>query len=133
MAGFVPCEIIYSFQPNVIKLSNIKKHFIVAQASCLCEIQAGCLYHHVDCATPTGLKQAASLFTHRSRSGLRLSHPDGVSLSCPVRGDTIVAYCVSGGKAIASRYQAPEGRHKQQSISDYLSRISHIPFHSVPG
>jgi len=34
-------------QPNVIKLSNIKKHFIVAQASCLCEIQAGCLYHHV--------------------------------------------------------------------------------------
>ena len=34
-------------QLNVIKLSNIKKHFIVAQASCLCEIQAGCLYHHV--------------------------------------------------------------------------------------
>ncbi|MBF8276196.1 MAG: hypothetical protein HW390_1269 [Candidatus Brocadiaceae bacterium] len=72
------------------------------------------------CAAPTGLKQQVSLFTHRSRSGLLLLHPDGVSLSYPVRGNTIVAHCVSGGKTIARRYQAPEGRHKPQNIQIFF-------------
>ena len=65
---------------------------------------------------PYGAKIIGILFTHRSRSGLRLLHPEGVSLSCPVRGNTIVAHCVSGGKAIVRHYQAPAGRHMYQSI-----------------
>jgi len=102
-----------------------------------------CYTAYPGCAAPTGLKQLGFLLTHRLRSGLLLLHPDGVSLSCPVRGNTtmsipahqppvkvslscpvrgntIVAHCVSGGKAIARRYQAPEGRHKHQNIQTIL-------------
>ncbi|HJW87474.1 MAG TPA: hypothetical protein VJ440_12650 [Candidatus Brocadiaceae bacterium] len=35
----------------------------------------------------------------------------GMRETCPVRGNTIVAHCVSG-------YQAPEGRHKYLNTND---------------
>jgi hypothetical protein len=49
------------------------------------------------------------MVTHRLRSGLLLLHPEGVSLSCPGRGNTIVAHCVSGGKAINKTLSSPGG------------------------
>ena len=39
---------------------------------------------------------------------------------CPVRGNTIVAHCVSGGKAIVIKYRAPEGRHKHPKHSNII-------------
>ncbi len=41
---------------------------------------------YLGCAAPPGLKQKVFLFTHRSRSGLRLLHPDGVSLYYRING-----------------------------------------------
>ncbi len=34
-------------------------------------------------------------------------HPDGVSLLCPVRGDTIVAHCASGGMMVVRMFSKP--------------------------
>jgi hypothetical protein len=60
------------------------------------------------CIAPTGLKQQVFLLTHRLRSGLLMLHPDGVSLPCPVRGNTIVAHCVRKAKLVDSfSFQSP--------------------------